>query len=121
MCTFCKTRSETLYHILWECGDVQAYFKELVAYLKEEYNLTIVLTSESLVFPRVANESKLIILIITIAKQVIFKSKYKDELPNIYTFRSLLKTEAEKEKKQRIETKQFRQFSVKMGKTFEHC
>ena len=97
LCTFCNANDETLYHILWDCGVVQNYLKEIISYFKETYNLIINFTVQCWFFPRVAEESRLNILIITIIKLVIFRAKYKKQPPSIEHFHSLLKLEAENE------------------------
>ena len=99
LCTFCKSVNETLYHILWECEVVQNFRDEVKTCMKDTYNVEIRFTVQSWIFPRVEEESLLNILVITLAKLVIFKSKYKKQLPNIPHFRSLLRFEAEKEEK----------------------
>ena len=97
LCTFCKTNQETLYHVLWDCTFVQIYVKAIAAYLKDKCNVKLTLKSQSWFFPRIEEESQINILIITIAKLVIFKSKYKEARPNIQHFISLIKLEAQKD------------------------
>ena len=67
MCTFCNEDSETLYHILWECKIVKDYLKDIATYLNDEYSLTINFTVQSWIFPRLADESRLNILIFYIS------------------------------------------------------
>ena len=97
LCTFCKGNEETLYHILWDCSIVQEFICEVAACLKNKFNFTINFDSESWFFPRLVEEGRIQILIKTIAKLTIFKSKYKEKQPNISFFISTLKLEAQKE------------------------
>ena len=68
-------------------------------HLKDNYNVSINFNIQSWFFPRVAEESKLNILIITVAKVGIYKAKYKERPPNLKQFLALLKLEAEKEQR----------------------
>lgn len=97
LCTFCKVCNETLYHILWECSAVQDYIREITTYFQEKANIVFHFTAESWIFPRLSEESKVNIIIITIAKVVIFKAKYRENQPSLRHFISLLKIEAQKE------------------------
>ena len=97
LCTFCNASDETLVHLFWGCAQVKKYLEEIMKYLKDNYSVSINFNIQSWFFPRVAEESKLNILIITIAKVGIYKAKYKERPPNIKQFLSLLKLEAEKE------------------------
>ena len=99
LCTFCNASDETLVHLFWGCAHVKKYLEEIMKYLKDNYSVSINFNIQSWFFPRVAEESKLNILIITIAKVGIYKAKYKERPPNIKQFLSLLKLEAEKEQR----------------------
>ena len=115
LCTFCSLVNETLYHILWECEVVQNFINEVMTFLKDTYNVIIQFKVDSWIFPRASEESLLNILIITMAKLVIFKSKYKNQPPNIQHFQSLLKLEVEKEEKCAKTTKSREKFMSKWG------
>ena len=67
--------------------------------MKDTYDVTIQFTVQSWFFPRITEEGQLNILIITLTKLVIFKSKYQKRLPSIQHLHSLLRLEAEKEHK----------------------
>ena len=68
-----------------------------------------------MVFPTVEEVSHLNILIITLMKLVIFKSKYDKQRPRIQLFHSLLRLEAEKEEKVPGVNKQEIRFSQNGG------
>ena len=68
---------------------VQTFLKEIIAYFKETYNITMQFAVNSWFFPQVAEQNHVKILIATIIKLVIFKSKYKNQLPNIPYLHSL--------------------------------
>ena len=115
MCTFCNEDSETLYHILWECKIVKDYLKDIATYLNDEYSLTINFTVQSWIFPRLADESRLNILIFTLAKQVIFRARYESQRPRKDQFHFKLKREAENENKSAVRHKSIDKFLSKWG------
>ena len=115
LCTFCKEENETLYHILWECEKVKNFIEEIIGYIKDNYNIILRLTAQSWFFPRIGEESKLSIIIITIAKQAVFQAKHKNNTPNINQFIALLKIEAEKEQISSIRNNKNLQFLEKWG------
>lgn len=118
LCTFCNSNDETLYHILWDCSTIQNYLKD-ITFFKETYNITINFTVEGWFFPRVSEQSRLNILIITIIKLVIFRSKYKKQPPSIEHFHSLLKLEAENEETCAIRKNAFDKFLQKWENMYE--
>ena len=115
LCTFCNTSDETLVHLFWGCTLVEKYLEEIMKYLTDKYNVVIKFNIQSWFFPRVAEESKLNILIITLAKLGIYKAKYKERPPNMKHFISLLKLEAEKEQRSAARRKAMDIFTQKWG------
>ena len=115
LCTFCKSSNETLYHILWNCEKVKLFLKEIIKYFKDSYNVTLQFVASSWFFPRVAVESYLNILIVTIIKLTIFKYKYKNQLPSVSFFYTLLRIEAEKEEMSARNEKSREKFMSKWG------
>ena len=94
---------------------MQDFLKEIKMYLKDEYTLILDMTIQSFIFPRILQEGKLITLIFTIAKQVIFKARHNKHRPDKQHFHSLLKLEVEKEYRSAIRHKLFDNFSLKWG------
>ena len=115
LCTFCGLVDETLYHILWGCEVAQTFLNEVITYMKDTYDVTIQFTVQSWFFPRITEEGQLNILIITLTKLVIFKSKYQKGLPSIQHLHSLLRLEAEKEHKCARSDKLLHEFTSKWG------
>ena len=62
------------------------------------------MTAQCWFFPRISEVGQLRILIVTIAKIVILKAKYKESAPKVQHFHALLKIEAQKEEKHAIHT-----------------
>ena len=96
-CSFCKSSNETLIHILWDCRHTQRYIEELKSHLSSTYNMRLNIDLPTWVFPTLANVNRITVLIITLAKVVIFKARNAACTPSIRLFHNLLKWEAEKE------------------------
>ena len=94
---------------------MKAFLQEIVEYLNNNFNVAINFEVQSWFFPQVAEESKLNVLITTIAKLAIFKAKYKESRPNVRHFCSLLKFEAEKEERSAILRNAKDKFTHKWG------
>ena len=98
LCTFCKSSNETLKHILWDCRHVIFFIQEIKLYLQDTYTFQLNINLPTWIFPTLANNKSLTILIITLAKLAIFKARNSNCKPSIRMFHNLLKFEAEKEK-----------------------
>ena len=115
VCTFCNERDETLCHILWECRIVKDFIKDIVAYFRKEYNFIVNISVQSWIFPRLADESEINILIFTLAKQVIFRARHNTQFPSIHHFHHILKREAENESNFFLRHKSTDKFLSKWG------
>ena len=118
-CTFCRSCDETLCHVLWECPVVQAFVREVITYLQEKCNISTQFTAESWFFPRLSEESRINILIITIAKLTIYRCRCKESIPNISHFLSLLKIEVQKEEESARQNETREQFLLKWGNVIQ--
>ena len=65
--------------------------KQICAHLKNKFSLKISTTAQSWFYHRISEEGQLKILIITVAKIVIFRGNYRESAPKIQHFLSLLK------------------------------
>lgn len=97
LCTFCKSTSETLKHILWDCRYVKKFIQEVKSFLLNSYNFQLNVGLTTWFFPTLANSNSITILILIITKLAIFKARNSQCTPSIEMFHNLLKFEVEKE------------------------
>ena len=98
LCTFCKNSDETLVHLLWDCNNVQIFIENMEDYLRRELNVTLHINKQKWFFPCLENESQMNIILITVAKYTILRSKYNNSLPNTRLFMAFLRLEVTKER-----------------------
>ena len=117
LCTFCKSVNETLMHALWDCNIVHNFIKNVENCIQSKFNITLSLSVhvQEWFFPRLERESRINILIITLAKHTILRSKYMSRPPNIQFFLALLKLEASKEKGAALRRQMLDTFENKWG------
>ena len=115
LCSFCQSFNETLLHFFWECVVVQDFIKQVSAYVEDKFSITPGFTAQSWFFPSIAEEQHLNVLVITIAKLVIFRARHRENIPNVQHFHSLLKIEAQKEEILAIRTNTKEAFLRKWG------
>ena len=94
---------------------VQRFVEQIIKYFKEKCSVTLIFTVKCWFFPRLTEESPLSIVVITVAKVVIFKSKYKECHPNMQHFLHLIKLEAEKEERSAERKNMLETFTRKWG------
>ena len=97
LCAFCKSSNETLKHVLWDCRHTQRYIEELKSHLSSTYDLRLDIDLSIWTFPTLPRINRISVLIITLAKLVIFKARSTACAPSIRSFHNMLKLEAEKE------------------------
>ena len=95
-CDLCRSHDETLYHLFWGCAVVQNFIENIKTYLKDKFNIHLGCRAKRWFFPRV-EQGNIIMLIITLMKLAIFKSKRNQGRPHLNRFIALLKIEAQKE------------------------
>ena len=117
LCTFCKNVNETLMHALWDCNIVHDFIKNVESCIQSKFNITLSLSVQvqKWFFPRLEQESRINILIITLAKHTILRSKYMSRTPTIQLFLALLKLEASKEKGAALRRQMLDAFENKWG------
>ena len=96
-CTFCSNHIETFHHLFWECRHVQCFISEVTTKLRVTCNTPLNLSKSRCFFPCLERCSKIEMLIITIAKLTIYKSRIASNQPDVRHFANLLRLEAEKE------------------------
>ena len=115
LCTFCKRENETLLHVLWSCDIVQRFVREVTNDIRSKFNIILRINKRNWFFPSLENESIINILVITVAKHTIFRSKYRDFHPNTDIFLALLKLEASKERGAALRAQALNKFENKWG------
>jgi len=94
-CTFCKLVPETLIHLFWFCPIIQKFWQSLTDWLKKEcihirhFNLTITDIIFQIHDKKRADE--VLNIIILLAKQYIYRMKYRGAEPNLQYFKKSLK------------------------------
>ena len=115
LCTFCGRENETLLHVLWNCDVVQRFIKDVQHSIRSNYNVSLDINVQKWFFPRADRERKVNILIITVAKHTILRSKYTNSPPNTTLFLALLQFEASKEKGAASRYETLNEFENKWG------
>ena len=89
-CTFCRTESETVIHLLWTCPKVKVFWTQLKNIINTRCHLTYTLTFDqtSITHGILTGEQKnpTLELIIIIAKHYIYYSKVCDTQPHVNKF-----------------------------------
>ena len=115
LCFLCRRSNETLLRALWSCNSVQNFIGEIKLFMRSKCNATLNINLQNWFFPRCENESRLNILIITVAKHAIMRSRQKKCHPHLQLFLALLKDEAIKEKGAAIRHQTLHVFEKKWG------
>ena len=89
-CTFCKTQTETIQHLFYDCHIVTAFWENLARYVNEkcpeiqtDWDITDIIFGNS-------KFDKALSKIILIAKNFIFYQKLKDTYPLLINFKKYL-------------------------------
>ena len=114
-CALCGCDIESLMHAFYSCNIVQSFIGELKRYVHEKYDITLITTAGCWFFPRHDSELSINILIKTVAKHTILRSKTLKRPPNIHLFTSLLAAEALKEKGAALKSRCYNKFENKWG------
>ena len=93
-CTFCKTHPETLLHLLWYCEKVKNFWYDLTNWLIGEctHIVNLNLTSQDVILGIYNNQKadNILNFILLSAKFYIYNLKYKDNVPQIQSFKRVL-------------------------------
>ena len=90
-CSFCRTDTESLLHLFWDCNVVKNFWSDLTNWLKEDcvhINELNISKHDAIfgIYNRKQADS-VINLIVLLAKQFIYRMKYKNSVPLIEIFK----------------------------------
>ena len=94
-CNFCSRATETISHLFWSCPETQIFIKEILSHIRTEYNVIININQVN--WFMLTELSKLEIIVITLMKISIHKSRLKSVRPSTQLMMQSLKMEALKE------------------------
>ena len=95
LCTFCEQQRETIYHLFWQCPKTQIFIKEILSHIKDTYLINININKVQWFF--LTDLSSIEMLIVTLIKIHIHKSRLKLIIPSIRICIEQIKTEMNKE------------------------
>ena len=97
LCSFCNDATETLVHLFWECNPVNEFWHNLENWLKGEcMHISELNFSKNDVLLGIQNTLRadgVINLIILLAKQFIYRMKYKSTVPSLQHFKKTVKVQ----------------------------
>ena len=82
VCSFCSVEVETLDHLFWTCPKTKNFLQRVQTLLSERIQLRITFQKSKWFIPAPENCSEVEILIITVAKSVIYRARNKNQQPN---------------------------------------
>ena len=91
LCSFCNNAVETIVHLFWECNLVNNFWHNLESWLKGEcvHIIELNITKEDVILgiQNIRRADNVINLIILLAKQYIYRIKYKNTVPVLQHFK----------------------------------
>ena len=114
-CTFCSDASETLKHMFWTCPIVQTFINMLKLKVYEQFSIHTAFEETTWFFPNLGKLNKFEMLIITLAKLVIYKARNISTRPDVRHFLRLLRIQAEKEQGSARGRNRMNEFNEKWG------
>ena len=97
LCSFCSAHVETLYHLFWECMEVQTFIARTAHILRFNFEFVSHTSKKTWFFPNLDECEDIQILINSIAKMTIYSARHNNCKPSIQQFVNTLKLEADKE------------------------
>ena len=97
LCDFCNLFVEDIVHLFWSCTHIKLFVDDVIAYLSNEFSLQLNINKKLWFFPKLGKLKPIEIIIITVAKVVIYSAKRKNQYPSLQHFRATLLLEAKKE------------------------
>lgn len=113
MCTFCERTTETIIHMFWECSETQIFIKEILSHLRINYATSLNINSTNWII--LTDLSNIEVLIVTLSKACIHKSRLKSIKPSLEMMMQSLKLEATKEYNIARENNKMSMFDGKWG------
>ena len=115
-CGFCQSDDESIVHLFWSCTFVQSFIEDMKAYFLQTFNITFTVTKNIWFFPTLEMLSPLEVLIISLAKVVIYSAKRRGSFPTLQHLLSTLRLEAQKEHGSAINQGKQAAFNEKWGR-----
>ena len=97
VCTFCQRDTESIPHLFWQCHEIQIFIKEVLSHLRIKYSTSI--NMNLVKYFLLVELSSIEILVATMIKSHIHKSRLKSNKPSVEALMQALKWEATKEHK----------------------
>ena len=94
-CSFCNRATETICHLFWHCSITQIFIKEILSHLRMEYNTSMNINPVNWFL--LTDLAKIEIIVVTLMKANIHKSRLKLAKPSVQVMLQSLKFEATKE------------------------
>ena len=94
-CTFCKETPETIVHLFWDCPVTNIFIKEILSRLKEKYSTSLKLNPTNWFL--LTDLSNVEVLIVTLIKAHIHKSRLKVSKPSAEVMIQNIKFEVTKD------------------------
>ena len=89
-CTFCKSQTETLIHLFWECPLTKTFWNEVFQFMNDiglpcvsEFNATDILCGKE-------GENKVVNMISLNAKRYIYRTKMCSNIPYLNVFKKMI-------------------------------
>ena len=97
LCEYCRQNPETIHHLFVHCNTVKIFWRELEAWLINNFNLRISLNDKNILFSY-EQKHKLINYILLLAKYYVYSNKFSGRRLNIESFKSILHRKYKSEK-----------------------
>ena len=97
LCEYCRQNPETIHHLFVHCNTVIIFWRELEAWLINNFNLRISLNDKNILFSY-EQKHKLINYILLLAKYYVYSNKFSGRRLNIESFKSILHRKYKSEK-----------------------
>ena len=92
VCTFCNNATESICHLFWQCPSTQFFIKEILSHLRRNYNMNLNINAKNWFF--LTDLSHLEVLVVTVAKATIHRSRLQTVKPSVDAMLHVLKSEA---------------------------
>ena len=89
LCSFCKTVSETIYHLFVGCHISETFWNDIKAWVKDKTNLDLNFAPCTILFG--FQNNYILTLVVNLAKFHLYKAKMVKKLPNLESFKQEIK------------------------------